>query len=200
MKKLILLGIMLAGIVLFGLSGVVADTETPNNEVTNSTSNSSASENIYGLRIENINRSGADFYWSTSIETKGSIEYAYTKLAQLYNPQSPGRQQDVLVIAIPLQVKSEPYYVKEHHIRVDNLDIYYAPIVQYTIKSETFSGDIYTISGELVLVDTGVILWWQTWWFAIGTFVLGLVIIPLGSRIRKRFQSRKAKRGVVPLD
>jgi len=46
MKKLILLGIMLAGIVLFGFSGVVADTDTPNNEVTNSTSNSSASGEI----------------------------------------------------------------------------------------------------------------------------------------------------------
>jgi len=37
---------MLAGIVLFGFSGVVADTDTPNNEVTNSTSNSSASGEI----------------------------------------------------------------------------------------------------------------------------------------------------------
>lgn len=198
MKKLILFGIMLAGIVLFGLSHVLTGADTPN------------SEGIYGLKIENINRSGADFYWSTSIETKGSIEYAYTKLAQLYNPQSPGSQQDVLVIAVPLQVKSEPYYVKEHHIRVDNLDMYYAPIVQYTIKSETFSGDIYTISGELVLVDTGVTPWWQTPWFAIGmpilTLFLGLIIRPIGSgirkvnsRIRKHFQSRKAK-GVVPLD
>jgi hypothetical protein len=210
-KKLILLGIMLAGIVLFGLSGVVADTDTPNSEVTTSASNYSASENIYALRIENINKSGADFYWSTSIETKGSIEYVYAKLAQLYNPQSPGGQQDVLVTVVPARIKAELYYVKEHHIRVDNLDMSYDPFVQYTIKSETYSGEAYTLSGELVLVDTGLIRWWQTWWYplillAIGTF-LGQIIGPkgsnirkVGSRIRKDFQSRKAKRGVVPLD
>lgn len=159
-----------------------------------------ASEDIYGLRIENINRSGADFYWSTAIETKGSIEYAYTKLAQLYNPQSPGSQQDILVTAVPARVKSEPHYKKEHHIRVDDLDMYYAPIVQYTIKSETSSGVVYTISGELVLVDTGIIRWWQTMEFAIGMpigmFVLGLVTRPIGLRIKKAFQSRKARKAV----
>jgi hypothetical protein len=200
-KKLILLGIMLAGIVLLGVSHVVADTDTPNNEVTTNTGNSSASENIYALKIENINKNGADFYWSTSIETKGSIEYAYTKLAQLYNPQSPGSQQDVLVTVVPARVKSEPYYVKEHHIRVDNLDMSYDPFVQYTIKSETFSGEVYTLSGELVLVDTGVLPWWHTLWFTIGwpigVLVLGRII---ELRIRKHFQSRKAKKRVVPLD
>jgi hypothetical protein len=51
------------------------------------------SENIFGLKIENINRNGADFYWSTSIETKGSIEYGYTKLPELYNPQT--RQEEL---------------------------------------------------------------------------------------------------------
>jgi len=61
-----------------------------------------ASENVYGLRIENINRNGADFYWSTSIETIGSLEYAYTKLPDLYNPQSPGTSQSVLVRVVPL--------------------------------------------------------------------------------------------------
>lgn len=156
-----------------------------------------AGEDIYGLRIENINRSGADFYWSTAVESRGSIEYAYTKLAQLYNPESLGSQQSVLITVVPTRVKSEPHYVKDHHIRLDDLDMYYAPIVQYTIKSETSSGVIYTISGELVLVDTGVIPWWQTSWFTIGLaismLVLGLIIRPIGSRIRKDFQSRRAK-------
>ena len=204
MKKLILLGIMLAGIVIFGLSHVVTDADTPNNEVTTGTSNSSASENIYGLKIENINKNGADFYWSTSIETKGSIEYAYTKLAQLYNPQSPGSQQGVLITVAATLVKSESNWVKDHHIRVDNLDMSYDPFVQYTIKSETFSGENYTISGELVLVDTGAIPWWQTRWYAIfmpiGMLVLREIVGRIGPRIRKDFQSRKAKRGVVPLD
>jgi len=192
---------MLAGIALFGFSHTIADTGTPNNEIINSTSNSSASENIYALRIENINKSGADFYWSTSIATNGSIEYAYTKLAQLYNPQSPGSQQSVLMTVVPVRVKSESNYVKDHHIRVDNLDMSYDPFVQYTIKSETSSGEVYTLSGELILVDTGVIRWWQSLWYAIFApivvLVLGQIIIP---RIRKEFQSRKAKRGVVPLD
>jgi hypothetical protein len=199
-KKLTLLGIVLAGIVLLGLSHVAADTGTPSNEVTSS-SNSSASEEIYALRIENINKNGADFYWSTSVATNGSIEYAYTKLAQRYNPQLPGSQQSVSVTVVPLRVKSDPNWVKDHHIRVDNLDMYYDPFVQYTIKSETFSGENYTISGELILVDTGVIRWWQSIWYAIFApivvLVLGQIIIP---RIRKNFQSRKAKRGVVPLD
>jgi hypothetical protein len=45
MKKLVL-GIMLVGIVLLGLGHVAADADTPNNEVTSSTSNSSASITI----------------------------------------------------------------------------------------------------------------------------------------------------------
>ncbi len=195
---LVILAILVAGLILFGLG----DAAVSDSEVASSISNSSASENIYGLKIENINKNGADFYWSTSIETKGSIEYAYTKLAQLYNPQSPGSQQDVLVTVVPAQVKSEPYYVKEHHIRVDNLDMSYDPFVQYTIKSETFSGEVYTLSGELVLVDTGVIRWWQSLWYAIFVPIVMLVLGLLGQiipRIRKDFQSRKAKRGVVPL-
>ncbi|MFQ5997152.1 MAG: hypothetical protein ACE5LA_06010 [Dehalococcoidales bacterium] len=71
-----------------------------------------ASEDIYGLRIENINRNGADFYWSTSIETKGSVEYAYTKLPELYNPQLPGTSQNILLSATPSQTRSEDHYVK----------------------------------------------------------------------------------------
>jgi hypothetical protein len=85
-------------------------------------SSTQASENIYGVRIENIDRRGADFYWSTSIETKGSVEYAYTKLAELYNPQLPGSQQNILITAIPIQTKSEDHYMKAHHVKVDNLD------------------------------------------------------------------------------
>ena len=144
-----------------------------------------ASEDIYGLKIENLNRSGADFYWSTSIETKGSIEYAYTKLPELYNPQSPGTHADMLVSAIPLQTKSEDHYVKAHHVKIDNLDLNYDPFVQYTIKSEAFSGDVYTLSGEFVLVDTKIINWWQTWWFAIIIFILGQITRPITSRLWK---------------
>jgi hypothetical protein len=136
-----------------------------------------ASEDIYGLKIENINRNGADFYWSTSIETKGSIEYAYTKLPELYNPQLPGSSQTVLITVTPVQTRSEEHYRKEHHIKIDNLDVDYCPFVQYTTKSETFNGDIYTLSGEFVLVDTKAIDWWQTWEFAVfmplTMFVLG---------------------------
>lgn len=201
---IVILAILLAVLIVFGLGDAaisVGDTDTPNNEVLISTSNSSASENIYGLRIENINKNGADFYWSTSIATNGSIEYAYTKLAQLYNPQSPGSQQGVLITVAATLVKSESNWVKDHHIRVDNLDMYYDPFVQYTIKSETFSGEVYTLSGELVLVDTGVLPWWHTLWFTIGwpigVLVLGRII---ELRIRKHFQSRKAKKRVVPLD
>jgi len=45
MRKLIL-GIMLVGIVLLGSNHVIADTDTPNNEITSSSSNSSASITI----------------------------------------------------------------------------------------------------------------------------------------------------------
>ena len=127
-----------------------------------------ATENIYGLKIENINRNGADFFWSTSIETKGTIEYAYSKLAELYNPQSPGTQQNILITATPLQTISEDYYKKDHHIKVDNLDMDYDPFVQYTIKSQVFNGETYTLPGEFVLVDVNKINWWETWWFSIG--------------------------------
>ena len=157
-----------------------------------------ADENIYGLKIENINKNGADFYWSTSIETKGSIEYAYIKLAQLYNPQSPGSQQGVLMTVVPVRVKSESNWVKDHHIRVDNLDMSYDPFVQYTIKSETFSGEVYTLSGELVLVDTGEVTWWQTSYFVVSLAIISVSGFILA--IRKDIQSRKAKRGVAPLD
>lgn len=161
-----------------------------------------ANENIYGLRIENINRSGADFYWSTSIETKGSVEYAYTKLAELYNPQLPGSSQDVLLSVTPLQTRSEDHYVKEHHIRVDNLDIDYHPFVQYTIKSQAFNGEIYSISGEFVLVDTKEIHWWQTWQFAISMpiimFILGLITKPTIWKIREYLQSiRESKKEMI---
>jgi hypothetical protein len=138
-----------------------------------------ASEDIYGLKIENINRNGADFYWSTSIETIGTIEYAYAKLPQLYNPQKPGTSQDILISVIPLLSKSEDHYVKSHHIKIDNLNLGYDPFVQYTIKSKTFNGEVYTLPGELVLVDTKIINWWQTPWFVISfpifMFILGRI-------------------------
>jgi len=163
-----------------------------------------ATENIFGLKIENINRNGADFYWSTSIETKGTLEYAYSKLAELYNPQSSGTQQTVLITATPLQTISEPHYTKWHHIKVDDLDIDYDPFVQYTIKSQVFNGETYTLPGEFVLVDVNKINWWETWWFSIGTFIFGLIsaliitlfvkpidskrIIPLTSKIWNRIK------------
>lgn len=158
-----------------------------------------ASEDIYSLRIENINRSGADFRWSTSIETKGTIEYAYAKLPELYNPQKPGTSATIIMTVTPLQIKSETNYVKEHHVKIDNLDINYDPFIQYTIKSETFNGDIYSISGEFVLVNIKVINWWQTWMYALfmplTMFVLGQIIRPtillIREYLRKRATSRK---------
>jgi hypothetical protein len=146
-----------------------------------------ANEDIYGLRIENINRNSADFYWSTSIETKGSVEYAYTKLPELYNPQAPGPYADILVSYVPLQTRSEEHYVKAHHIKIDNLDLNYDPFVQYTIKSEAFNGDIYTLSGEFVLVDTKAIDWWQTWVFVVFfPIVLSIAMFILGHITREK--------------
>lgn len=154
-----------------------------------------ASEDIYGLKIENITGSGADFYWSTSIETKGSVEYAYTKLAELYNPQSPGTHADILVSVTPIQTRSEDHYVKAHHVKVDNLDVNYCPFVQYTIKSEAFNGNVYTLSGEFVLIDTKIISWWQTWQFALfvplSVFILGLLLTPLTSRLWEKLRKKR---------
>ena len=151
-----------------------------------------ADDNIYGLRIENINRSGADIHWITSIETKGSITYAYTKLPELYNPQAPGSHQEILVTATPALTESEDHYRKEHHIKIDNLDLNYCPFVQYTIKSQAFDGEIYEISGEFVLVDTQKINWWQTWWFLIMLFVLGQIAWPtITIKIWKRIKPNK---------
>ncbi len=149
------------------------------------------SDIIYALRIDNINRHGADFYWSTSIETKGSVDYAYTKLRELYNPQLPGSQQTVLLSAVPMQTRSEEYFVKDHHIKVDNLDMESGLFVEYTIKSQAFDGEIYEIPGEFVLVDTQKVDWWQNWQFAIffpiTMFILGNIAWPtIFSKIVKR--------------
>jgi len=153
-----------------------------------------ASEEIYGLKIENINRGGADFYWSTSIETKGSVVYAYTKLPELYNPQLPGTSTGVLVSITPSQTRSEDHYVKAHHVKVDNLDLNYDPFVQYTIKSETFNGDVYALSGEFVLIDTPEIRWWQNWQFAVfvplSALILGLLLTPLTSILWKKLRKK----------
>jgi hypothetical protein len=168
----------------------LADSNLPDNQITTSqteASNSSVSENIHGLRIDNINKNGADFHWSTSVATNGSVEYAYTKLAQI-----SGSQQSVAISVLIARAESDPQYRNEHHIRVDNLDMYYHPFVEYTIKSVTKSGEVYTLSGELVLVDTGAIPLSQTLWFTVSLalFVVFLGYIPL---IRKYFQSRKAQ-------
>jgi len=211
MKKLILvIALVVMSPLLIVLVIFPTDSTSADNEVVTSqteASNSSASEEIYALRIANINKNGADFYWSTSVAANGSIEYAYTKLAEQYNPQSSGSQQSVLITIAALLVKSDSSWVRDHHIKVDNLDMYYNPFVEYTIKSETESGEVYTLSGEFVLVDTVVLHWWQSREYAIlapiiSPIVVGLlvqmIIIP---RIRKYFQSRKAKKAmIVPLD
>ena len=150
-----------------------------------------ASEYIYGLKIENINSSGADFSWSTSIETEGSITYAYTKHPELYNPQAPGSHQEILLTATPALTKSEDGSRKDHHIKIDNLDLNYCPFVQYTIKSQAFSGETYEITGEFVLVDTGKIVWWQTWQFAIFAPIITLI---LGSVARPKWIMKIYKR------
>lgn len=153
------------------------------------------SEDIYGIRIENINRSGADFYWSTSVETIGTVEYAYTKLPQLYNPQSPGTYQDVLVSVTPLLKKTEDHFVKQHHIKVDRLDVDYNPFVQYTINSQTHDGTVYSVSGEFVLIDIEELYWWQNWQYAIFapiiTLILGLVIPYIIKKVNKRINRGK---------
>ena len=183
--------------------GSSADNETITSQT--EASNSSTSDEIFGLRIENINKNGADFYWSTSTATNGSIDYAYTKLAEQYNPQSSGGDPSVLITVAAKLVKSDSRWVRDHHIRVDNLDMYYNPFVEYTIKSATPSGEVYPLSGEFVLVDTQVLHWWQSMWYAIFAPIVGIglgvlaqtVIVP---RIRRVRQSRKAKKAIVPLD
>jgi hypothetical protein len=191
---------MLPVLVMLNVSS--ADSTSADNETITSqieAINSSTSDGIFGLRIENINKNGADFYWSTSIATNGSIQYAYTKLAEQYNPQSSQSDPSVLITVNAMLTKSDSRWVRDHHIKVDNLGMSYDPFVQYTIKSATPSGEVYTLSGEFVLVDTGVIPWSQTWWFAasLALFVVFLGYIPL---IRKYFQSRKAKKPIARLD
>ena len=198
MKKIILviaLILMLPVLVVLGTS--LADSTSADNETATSqteASNSSTSDEIYALRIANINKSGADFHWSTSIAANGSIEYAYTKLAQI-----SGSQQSVLITVVPVRVKSQPGYFTDHHIRVDDLDMYYDPFVQYTIKSETPSGEVYTLSGEFVLVDTQVLQWWQSMWYAIFAPIVGIGLgllaqIAILPTIRQARQSRKARK------
>lgn len=176
--------------VLFVLYASFADSASADTEATNS----SVTEDTYGLRIDNINKNGAVFHWSTPVATNGSVEYAYTKLAQI-----SGSQQSVAISVLTSRVEPDPHYRNEHHIRVDNLDMYYHPFVEYTIKSVTRSAEVYTFSGELILVDTGAIPLSQTLWFnvSLALFVVFLGYIPL---IRKHFQSRRAKRRVAPLD
>jgi len=193
-KPLVVLAILIAGLVLSGLGDAAisfADTDTFSNEVTSATSNSSTSDEILGLRIDNINKNGADFHWSTSVATNGSVEYAYTKLAQI-----SGSQQSVAISVLIKRVESDPHYRQEHHIRVDNLDMYYHPFVEYTIKSETRGGEVYTLSGEFVLVDTQVLHRWQSPYLVIPLAVIAVAGFIL--TIRNQIQSRKAKRGVAP--
>jgi hypothetical protein len=178
-----------------------ADSSSADNETITSqieAGNSSTSDGIFGLRIENINKNGADFYWSTSIAANGSVQYAYTKLAEQYNPQSSQSDPSVLITVNAMLTKSDPHWVRDHHIKVDNLDMSYDPFVQYTIKSATPSGEVYTLSGEFVLVDTQVLHWWQSQYF-----VVTLAIISVSASIltiRNHIQSRRAKKAIVPLN
>jgi hypothetical protein len=195
----LLIALVMLVVILAGSSAsATPDTTTsltnsniPDNEVTTSqieASNASASEEISGFRIDNINKNGAVFHWSTPVATNGSVEYAYTKLAQI-----SGSQQSVAISVLISRTESDPQFRNEHHIRVDNLDMYYHPFVEYTIKSVTRSGEVYTLSGELVLVDTGAIPLSQTLWFTVSLalFVVFLGYIPL---IRKYLKSRKTRR------
>jgi len=100
----------------------------------------------------------------------------------VYNPQSPGNQANILVTGIPGLQVSEAHYTEAHHVTLNRLDINTDPFIQYTISSQPFSGDPYTLSGQFVLVNSTAIPWWQNWQYAvfvpIGTFVLGLIISP----------------------
>jgi hypothetical protein len=200
------LAVTLPVLVMLGAS--FADIISADNETITSQAeagNSSTSDDIYGLRIANINKNGADFYWSTSVATNGSIDYGYTKQARLYNPQSSGSPPSVLITVNAMLVKSDSHWVKDHHIKVDNLDMSYDPFVQYTIKSATPSGDVYTLSGEFVLVDTQVLHWWQSMWYAIFAPIFGILLGVLAQteivpRIRQARQSRKAKKATVRSD
>jgi hypothetical protein len=189
----IVLVVMLPVLVVLSVSP--ADiTSADNATITSQTEagNSSTSDGIYGLRIANINKNGADFYWSTSVATNGSIEYAYTKLAEQYNPQSSQSDPSVLITVNAMLTKSDSRWVRDHHIKVDNLDMSYDPFVQYTIKSATPSGEVYTLSGELVLVDTQVLHRWQSPYLVIPLAVIAVAGFVL--RVRSQIQSRKAKR------
>jgi len=196
---LIALAVMLPVLVMLDVSP--ADSSSADNETITSqieAGNSSTSDGIFGLRIENINKNGADFYWSTSIAANGSVQYAYTKLAEQYNPQSSQSDPSVLITVNAMLTKSDPHWVRDHHIKVDNLDMSYDPFVQYTIKSATPSGEVYTLSGEFVLVDTQVLHWWQSQYF-----VVTLAIISVSASIltiRNHIQSRRAKKAIVPLN
>jgi hypothetical protein len=195
---LVALAVVLPVLVTLGASPAHS-TSADNETITSQTeaSNSSTSAEIYGLRIANINKNGADFYWSTSVATNGSIEYAYTKLPQLYNPQSSGSSSSVLITVSVMLVRSESSWVKDHHIKVDNLDMSYDPFVQYTVKSATPSGDVHTLSGEFVLVDTQippqVLHWWQSPYLVIPLAVIAVAGFTL--TVRNQIQSRKTKRG-----
>jgi hypothetical protein len=195
----IALAVMLPVLVMLDVSP--ADSSSADNETITSqieAGNSSTSDGIFGLRIDNINKNGADFYWSTSIATNGSVQYAYTKLAEQYNPQSSQSDPSVLITVNAMLTESDPDWVRDHHIRVDNLDMYYNPFVEYTITSVTENGEVYTLSGELVLVDTQVLHWWQSPYFVVPLAVIAVAGFIL--TIRNQIQSRKAKKATVSLD
>jgi len=196
---LIALAVMLPVLVMLDVSP--ADSSSADNETITSqieAGNSSTSDGIFGLRIENINKNGADFYWSTSIATNGSVQYAYTKLAEQYNPQSSQSDPSVLITVNAMLTKSDSRWVRDHHIKVDNLDMSYDPFVQYTIKSATHSGDVYTLSGEFVLVDTQVLHRWQSPYLVVPLAAMTVVGFILA--IRNLIQSRKAEKAIAPLD
>ena len=202
MKRLdffIALAVMLPVLIMLNVSPADS-TNADNQTITSQTeaSNSSTGDEIYALRIDNINKNGAYFHWSTSVATNGSVEYGYTKVTQQYNPQSSGSPPSVLINVAAKLVKSDSDWVRDHHIRVDNLDMYYNPFVEYTIKSATPGGEVYTLSGEFVLVDTQILHWWQSPYFVVPLAVIAVAELIL--TIRSHIQLRKAKKAIAPLD
>lgn len=191
MKKILssvgIILVLLALLLIFSFDGASA-----------SGTNGSSDNNIYALSIRNITSTGADIYWSTAVPTIGTVYYSDVDIPEVYNPQSPGSKATILVTNIPGLQVSEAHYTEAHHVTLNRLDMNADPFIQYTISSQPVSGDPYTLSGQLVLVNSTAIPWWQNWQYAvfvpIGTFVVGLIISPtILSKIWNKLKLKTAK-------
>jgi hypothetical protein len=190
MMKRILSGVCII-LILSALLSIIFS----NNMLASGTSDNSA--NIYSLRIDNITKTGADIYWSTAVPTIGTVYYGDTDLPELFNPQTPGSQASILVTVVPGLQVSEPHYTLSHHVTLNRLDMNVDPFIQYTISSQPVTGAPYTLSGQLVLVNSAAIPWWQNWQYnvfmPIATFIFGLAIWPaILSKIWKKLKSKAA--------